>query len=730
MQKKNILLILKKVKYNTTNIKSLNEQIDDLLKDNATKKEIKDYIKSKFNHYKSSPEGCIDYIQECLYVSMPGLGYVPFQLWETQKRMILDIVSCMFDKNKDMYVLLGSRQCGKTTCSLALCDWLTTFYDKYNVVLIHVDDSRGKNACEEFRKLRSEKSKYMYFKPTKNALTHQIFENNASFQLQSTQKSKSSSDVDTGRGLSVNLLWIDEAGSVDLEKLESSIFPTTSTTFMFCKENNIPHIILLSGTANGRVGIGKKFYTLWKQVEPPNNLDNPSMGGYKLFWKDIPGKDEKWYQSQAAMLTPRKLHQEIDCIFYGTESSLFSDNQIIKIQSHSNSLNIIEPNYQYITPQNYLSKGTFYKRLESNKNYIMGIDCATGRGNDYTSIEVIDNDTQEQVFELRDNLIQNDDLVKTINNITYTFLYNHSNIVISIEPNMTGSAVISDLKALNPIYKTLIYRNTISSDISIKNKNEIVDYNKCEYGITITNSTRELLINYIFKYISNNLSLIHSKELMQEIESLEIDKNDKVVGYPHDDSVFALGHCLLLKNRGRKQNIYSIFNYCSDILKDSEFKQTLQLSIENNFDDELIRDTLNESNSSNDFILGESGLLSTLKESYSSNTIDNGINSNILLPFNIMSTSTNTIDMNSFNEIRQQLIQQNTMISQKIKDERELKKKMNEQKKNSNNPNMNKILNKINKKSKREKIKEDIYFSNEDLSKYNSEDDDWFGVVL
>lgn len=34
------------------------------------KDELKDFIKEKYNHYKSSPQGCIDYIQECLY----GIG--------------------------------------------------------------------------------------------------------------------------------------------------------------------------------------------------------------------------------------------------------------------------------------------------------------------------------------------------------------------------------------------------------------------------------------------------------------------------------------------------------------------------------------------------------------------------------------------------------------------------------------------------------------------------------
>ena len=393
---------------------TLDQQVKGMPKD-----ELKDFIKEKYNYYKSSPQGCVDYIQECLYVTMPGVGYQPFKLWGTQKKMVYDIVESMFDPVKNMYILLGSRQCGKTTSLTALSDWATTFYTKYNVVLIHTDDKRGENTCEEFRSLRNMKSKLMYFKTKKNALTHQVFANDSSFQLQSAQKSKSKDDIDTGRGLSVNLLWIDEASTVDVERIESSVFPTTSTTFIFCAQNNIPFIILLSGTANGRVGIGKRFYDLWKKVEPPLNKTNKYMGGYLLHWRDIPIKTQEWYDSWKETMTDRKIHQEFDCVFYGTETSLFTDNQIVNIQNKSNLVKVVEPNYKYITPSGYVSKGVFFKPIKRNNSYIFGIDMSKGRGQDSTVIEVIDYNTSEQVFEFKDNTIQHDDFVKTLNKYSF-----------------------------------------------------------------------------------------------------------------------------------------------------------------------------------------------------------------------------------------------------------------------------------------------------------------------
>ena len=531
--------------------------------------ELKKFIGEKYNHYRSSPQGCIDYIQECLKVAMPGVGYSSFRLWETQQKMVYDIVDCMFNPRKDMYVVLGSRQCGKTSCVLAISDWVTTFFKKYNVVLIHVDDIRGKSACDEFRKMRSEKTKLMWLPTKKNALTNQIFSNDSSFKLQSSQKSKTGASTDTGRGLSVNLLWIDEAAAVDLEKLEAAVFPTTSTTFTFCKQNNIPHIILLTSTANGRVGIGKRYYDLWKSVEPPHNMENESMGGYLLYWKDIPGKDEKWYESQARILTPRKLHQEVDCVFYGAEQSLFTDEQVEKIQLISSGIKHVEPNWNFVTSSGYVARGTFFSRVKRARNYLIGVDMAKGRGQDATAVEVLDFETIDQVFEMRDQHIQHSDFVESFDSLVREIISRGGNVLISIEDNMTGSSVVSDLVSLNPIYRTLIYRDTISEDISRKS-NQMTPYSKCHQGVNITRGTRDILIDCIFRFIENSMDRVKSDVLAHEIESLEVDEKGKVMGTPHDDTVFALGHCLLVKSRGRIANVLSIFRYCTEVRDDND----------------------------------------------------------------------------------------------------------------------------------------------------------------
>ena len=347
-----------------------------------------------------------------------------------------------------------------------------------------------------------------------------------------------------------------------------------------------------------------------------------------------------------------------------------------------------------------------------------------------------------QVFERRDNKIQHDDLVKTINNVVLTFIISGANIVISIESNMTGTAIISDLIALNHIYKTLIYRNTIGPDISKPSYEQPLEYSKCDYGVSMTggvNGTRELLINYIFKHIDTNLAAIRSKEMMQEIESLEIDKNGKVEGHPHDDTIFALGHCLLIKYRARRQNLYSIFRYCNDIRLDKTTNEHMKLSLQN-YDNEAIEEVLNMSGSnSNTIAYGATGGLNDLAylvNSQQSNFMQNDISIQLSnMPFaNIMQPIVNPtvpISTEMFSMIREQILQQSQAIANQVKQQKERDSLLCKKKSNSNNI-VDDLVQKITKKSKRKALKEETQIASNtaDYVSQTKDEDTWFGAII
>ena len=442
------------------------------------------------------------------------------------------------------------------------------------------------------------------------------------------------------------------------------------------------------------------------------------MGGYLLFWKDIPGKDQAWYDSWQQILSPRKLHQEIDCVFYGVETSLFTDDMIVKIQAHSNKLKSIPTNYMYTTPSGYIARATFFEKIKKNHNYLIGVDMAKGRGQDYSVIEVIDYENYNQIFEFKDNHIQHDDFVKTLNNICLIFIKHGANIIVSIESNMTGSAVINDLIAHNNMYKMLIYRNTIAPDTNKTNNNTMVPYFNCKYGVEVTTNIRDLLINYIFTYIDKNIECIHSKELINEIESLEIGKDGKIQGNPHDDTVFALGHCLLVKNRGRAQNILSIFNGCNDIRNDPTYSQQMRLSLANVSDD--IIDQITGANS-DELFYERVGLMESAANMNPLNNSDN-INEANINALQLLSGGVNTlrmdqngnIDRNSIDQMRRNLLTQTQILQMQ-----------------HSLPTLPSIYN--NNKKKRKKEKEIHYYSDDSNNMFTNDEDhalDWIANVI
>ena len=207
---------------------------------------------------------------------------------------------------------------------------------------------------------------------------------------------------------------------------------------------------------------------------------------------------------------------------------------------------------------------------------------------------------------------------------------------------------------------------------------------------------------------------------------------------PHDDSVFALGHCLLIKYRGRVQNIQTIFNSCADILQDDNYSKIIDLSL-SNYDDNVISEALEYSNGMNDsIIIGETGL--NLIVAQSSGAIEYDPMQSISDQMNFFNTSqlsfnsNGQINQESLDLLRQSLSQQTKIIQEKNKIKRETEELL--RLKNNNNPLIKKINDdknkKENKKSKIKKILNDHISSNNlnYMSQYSDDSDEWINYII
>lgn len=164
-----------------------------------------------------------------------------------------------------------------------------------------------------------------------------------------------------------------------------------------------------------------------------------------------------------------------------------------------------------------------YKHPEKNKQYVLGIDTAAGTGLDYSVIQVLqingDNDL-EQVAVFRDNMIDIHEFAEVC--VGVSEYYNHAQMMV--ENNGVGKALVNEL----------FYTH--------ENEN-LVNLDPKGLGINANKETKADACTLIKNYIENKWLKIHDQTTLYELSRfIEIRKNvfqcQEKTG--HDDTVSGL----------------------------------------------------------------------------------------------------------------------------------------------------------------------------------------------
>jgi len=99
-----------------------------------------------------------------------------------------------------------------------------------------------------------------------------------------------------------------------------------------------------------------------------------------------------WFEKMIKKLKfdKRKVAQELECNFLGSGDNVFDSEMMMNISQNM----LIEPQAKLMGNALWI-----FKEPEMNHKYVMGLDVSRGDSEDYSSIEIIDFDTQEQVLE-------------------------------------------------------------------------------------------------------------------------------------------------------------------------------------------------------------------------------------------------------------------------------------------------------------------------------------------
>jgi hypothetical protein len=449
----------------------------------------------------------------------------------------------------DSAILLASRQLGKTTIVSFYVLWSLIFYPGIKAVLITLDMTRAKDFIKRIKDVMEGLPSWMRikYKSKSDVLTYLELVNGS--KLQTFYPSGSNDPDKLGRGLTVPILVMDEAAFLkDLGVIWRSASPALNAAKAQAKLSGYPTLRVLMTTPNGQ---DNDFYTeflskstMYEDIfdyetgmyyEDANQVltsnDKNNFVTHKIHWSEV--FDEEWYKVQCKELNwnTRNINQELNLVFLGSSTTIFSD-EIIQ------ELIIKKPIDKIPLPYGtYLDIYRNIEELDPNNTYILGVDTAasTGSTSDYSSMSLICAETSEEIASMkgRFSVIKRwGEILKSAVHGLISYGFTSQNLRVSPERNSYGLAVIEDL---------LYDENFPQECIFYTRKGE-------EYipGINTSNANRDQYFILLMKEVNTSPQNFHSKNLIEELRTLEQKSNGRIEASrnSHDDNVMA--YCFAL----------------------------------------------------------------------------------------------------------------------------------------------------------------------------------------
>ena len=337
-------------------------------------------------------------------------GLVPFKLYPYQKEMFNHFQDNRFS------IVLACRQSGKSISSCMYILWYALFHPDQTIAILA---NKGATAREMLARITLALENTPFFlQPGTKALNKGSIEFSNNSRIIAAATSGSSI-----RGLSVNLLFLDEFAFVEnAAQFYTSTYPVISSG----KTSRV----IITSTANG---IGNVFHKIYEGAVQEVNEFKP----FRVDWWDVPGRDDKWKQQTIANTSELQFQQEFGNTFFGTGNTLISADALMNMKAE---------------PPVAVGDVNVYVEPKANHDYIMTVDVAKGRGQDYSTFNIIDITTRpfKQVACYRNNLIS----PILYPDIIHKWAKRYNEAYVIVESNDQGAVVA------NGLYYDIEYENT------------------------------------------------------------------------------------------------------------------------------------------------------------------------------------------------------------------------------------------------------------------------------
>ncbi len=376
-------------------------------------KELEDFVKC------CDPEtGYLYFMDNFFMIQHPTKGSMNYHPWEYQKRLIETYHNYRYS------ISLMPRQSGKSTSAAGYLLWYAMFVPD-STILIAAHKYTG--AQEIMQRIR-----YAYENCPDHIKAGVTTYNKGSLDFENGSRIVSATTTEnTGRGMSISLLYLDEFAFVRpsiAQEFWTAITPTLSTGGK----------AIITSTPNSDED---QFALIWKMANKTEdefgNTTELGVNGfraYRAYWNEQPGRDDKWAAEMKAQLGEDRFNREIGCEFIIADETLINPNTLIQLDG--------------IEPVTRMGQVRWYETPQKGHIYVVGLDPSLGTGGDPAAIQIFDASTTTQVGEWKHNKTDIPNQIKLlaqINKYIAECTGEPNNIYYSVENNSIGEASLVSL---------------------------------------------------------------------------------------------------------------------------------------------------------------------------------------------------------------------------------------------------------------------------------------------
>jgi hypothetical protein len=354
------------------------------------------------------------FMSNYFYIQHPTKGRMLYQPFDYQKRLIETYHNYRFS------ISLMPRQTGKSTSAAGYLLWYAMFVPD-STILIAAHKYTGSQ--EIMARIR-----YAYELCPDFIRAGATSYNKGSIDFENGSRINSSTTTEnTGRGMSISLLYCDEFAFVRStigREFWTSISPTLATGGK----------CIITSTPNSDED---QFATLWKGankcIDEFGNATELGVNGFKSFrsfWREHPDRDDKWAAEQRSQLGDERFRREMDCEFIIWDETLINPGHLIEMDG--------------IDPIERQGQIRWYKKPSPTNTYLVALDPSLGTGGDPAAIQIFELPSFMQVGEWQHNRTPIQQQIGILREITRYLAETIpvNNIYYSMENNTIGEAAL------------------------------------------------------------------------------------------------------------------------------------------------------------------------------------------------------------------------------------------------------------------------------------------------